>query len=198
MLFRSIILPPYTGLGVFGGIITGTIAGLVWIRIRRQPMLAWMDAVAPGLFAMQFVARWGNYFNQELYGPPTSLPWGIAIACEKRLPEFACPPFGVFPFETTRFHPLFLYESFSGLLGMLALIGLGRWMGGRLRRGDLFLAWLIWYSAVRFALETLRTENWRILGVPTAQLIAGIGIVLGVALLAYRHRPGAEIGRAHV
>ena len=61
---------------------------------------------------MQAIARWGNFFNQELYGPPTTLPWGIPIDCAHRLQ--AVYPCAAFPVETTRFHPLFLYESLSG------------------------------------------------------------------------------------
>ena len=75
----KIVLPPYSGLGVYGGIIAGTIAAVLYARWKHQPFLRWADAVAPGLFVMQAVARWGNFFNQELYGAPTNLPWGIAI-----------------------------------------------------------------------------------------------------------------------
>lgn len=186
-----ILLPPYTGLGAFGGMITGIAVGLLYVRWRRQPVLAWADAAAPGIFAMQFVARWGNFFNQELYGPPTSLPWGIPIECERRVAEFLCPPLGAFESATTRFHPLFLYESLSGLLGLLALVWIGRRFAARLRRGDLLLLFLVWYSAVRFGLETLRTDRWTIDGIPTAQLVAGALIAASLLLLAWRHRPGA-------
>ena len=74
----------------------------------------WADIVAPALFVMQAIGRWGNYFNQELYGPPTTAPWGIPIDCAHRLGQSM--PVTCYP-ETTRFHPLFLYESISGLLG---------------------------------------------------------------------------------
>lgn len=69
-----IVLPPYSGLGVYGGIIAGTIAAVLYARWKRQPFLDWADVVAPGLFVMQAVARWGNFFNQEQYGTPTNLP----------------------------------------------------------------------------------------------------------------------------
>ena len=193
----KIVLPPYTGLGAYGGIIVGTIVGVLYIRYKREPVLKWADAIAPGLFAMQFVARWGNFFNQELYGPPTNLPWGIPIECAKRLPEYPCSAseagaaaLGVFPFDVTRFHPLFLYESVSGLLGMLFLIWLGRRYWSRLRPGDLLLVFFIWYSAVRFWLETFRSNNWTFFGIPTAQRVAGAFILGSVAVLLLRHRPG--------
>jgi phosphatidylglycerol:prolipoprotein diacylglycerol transferase len=187
----KIFLPPYTGLGAYGGIILGTIVGVVYVRSKGQPVLKWADAIAPGLFAMQAVARWGNFFNQELYGPPTTLPWGIPIECAKRLPEYGCT---VYPFDTTRFQPLFLYESVSGLLGLLFLVWLGRRFASRLRPGDLLLVFFVWYSAVRFWLETFRVNNWTFFGIPTAQIVAVAFIVGSLAVLVWRHRPGASEG----
>ena len=81
----TIILPPYSGLGVYGGIVTGTLAAWWYARRRGVSFARWADIVAPTLFVMQAIGRWGNYFNQELYGPPTTLPWGIPIDCAHRL-----------------------------------------------------------------------------------------------------------------
>jgi phosphatidylglycerol:prolipoprotein diacylglycerol transferase len=181
-----IVLPPYAGLGVYGGLATGTIAAFVYLRRRREPFWVWADIAAPGLFVMQAVGRWGNFFNQELYGPPTTLPWGIPIDCAHRVAEFAC---ATFP-ETTRFHPLFLYESVSGLLGAIALVWLGLRFRDRLRPGDLLLVFFIWYAAVRFALETLRTGNWLFFGIPTAMLVSAAVITVAGAILVWRHRGG--------
>ena len=86
----KIVLPPYSGLGVFGGFVTGTIAFIALTRYYRVSAWRWADIVAPGLFVMQAVGRWGNFFNQELYGPPTTLPWGIAIDCAHRVVEYPC------------------------------------------------------------------------------------------------------------
>ncbi len=152
----------------------------------------WADIVAPTLFVMQAIGRWGNYFNQELYGPPTTLPWGIPIDCTHRLVVYAC---SAFPEATTRFHPLFLYESISGILGALFLIALGFKARERLRPGDLLLGFFIWYGATRFLLETLREGNWLFFGVPTAQIVSLAFIVVGIAGLLYRHRPGREPDR---
>jgi phosphatidylglycerol:prolipoprotein diacylglycerol transferase len=145
--------------------------------------------VAPGLFAMQAIGRWGNFFNQELYGPPTSLPWGIAIDCAHRVAEFPCD---TYPLATTAFHPLFLYESISGILGALFLLWLGRRYGNRLRSGDMVLVFFIWYPIVRFLLETLRTNNWTVGGIPTAQLVSVLFILIALLMLLYRHRSGAS------
>jgi phosphatidylglycerol:prolipoprotein diacylglycerol transferase len=182
-----IILPPYSGLGVYGGLVTGTIAAWMYTRWIGEPFLRWADIIAPGLFLMQVIGRWGNFFNQELYGPPTTLPWGIPIDCTHRLVEYACQQF---PFETTRFHPLFLYESVSGLLGLAFLLFLGSRFRDRLRPGDILLAFFIWYGIVRFGLETFRTENWTFFGVPTAMLVSALFVVAAAAVLVYRHRPG--------
>jgi phosphatidylglycerol:prolipoprotein diacylglycerol transferase len=187
----KIVLPPYTGLGVYGGIATGLIAVVVYTRIKGLPFWRWADIIAPALFAMQAVARWGNFFNQELYGPPTTLPWGIPIDCAHRIAAYACPPgsdTGAVLAE--RFHPLFLYESLSGVLGAVVLIWLGFRSRDRLRPGDLILLFFVWYGVVRFGLEFLREENWTFQGIPTAQIVSLLFIVPSLAVLIWRHRPG--------
>ena len=184
-----IVLPPYSGLGVYGGIFTGTIAAYLFARRYHQPFLTWADAVAPGLFAMQAVARWGNFFNQELYGAPTNLPWGIAIQCQYRTQGYPCPP-GSDPTATLgqHFQPMFLYESLSGLIGGLVLIWLARRFAQRLRPGDILLVFFIWYGSVRFVVESLKADNWTFFGVPVAQIIATITVLGAGAILVWRHR----------
>ncbi len=137
---------------------------------------------------MQAIARWGNFFNQELYGSPTNLPWGIAIQCQYRTQGYACPP-GSDPAATLgqHFQPMFLYESLSGLIGALFLIWLSRRFAGRLRPGDLLLVFFIWYGAVRFVVESLKADNWLFFGVPTAQIIAAITATGAAAILVARH-----------
>ena len=144
---------------------------------------------------MQAIARWGNFFNQELYGSPTTLPWGIPIDCAHRIAgaafDYTC---AVLP-ETTRFHPLFLYESLSGALGAIVLIWLGFHARKRLRPGDLLLVFFIWYGAVRFALEAFREGNWTFFGVPTAQIVSALFILGALVILFWRHRSGAAARR---
>jgi phosphatidylglycerol:prolipoprotein diacylglycerol transferase len=187
----KIILPPYSGLGVYGGIASGTLAAWWYTRRRRVSFLRWADIIAPALFVMQAVGRWGNYFNQELYGPPTTLPWGIPIDCEHRLDVYACSALS----EATRFHPLFLYESISGIVGAAVLIWLGFRLRERLRPGDLFLIFLVWYGATRFILENLREDNWTFFGIPVAQIISLAVILIGVGGLIYRHGRGTTSDR---
>ncbi len=181
----KVILPPYAGLGVYGGLILGPVAAFLYARRLGMPFLRWVDIVAPGLFAMQMIGRWGNYFNQELYGPPTTLPWGIPIDAAHRVADY---PLNLFP-EAIRFHPLFLYESLSGFLGLLALVWIGHRWRSWLRPGDLLLIFFIWYGVVRFALESLRVENWTFNGIPTAQLVSLAFIIPSLVFLILRHAP---------
>ena len=178
----------FTGLGVPGGIIVGTIAGWIYVRRMHQSFWRWADVVAPGLFVMQAIGRWGNFFNQELYGPPTTLPWGIRIDAAHRVGEYV--DLVRFPVASTHFHPLFLYESVSGIVGALVLVWLARRRTSRLVPGDLLLIFFIWYGLTRFALEGLRTGNWTFFGIPTAQIVTLGFILFGVIGLAYRHGPG--------
>ena len=187
----KIILPPYSGLGFFGGLVTGGIAVIFLARRHRVSFGRWADIIAPGIFFMQFAGRLGNFFNQELFGPPTSLPWGIAIDCAHRLgTPYPCE---TFPLATTHFQPLFLYESLSGLLGAVVLV----WLSSRprpwLRVGDFAAILFIWFGAVRFLVEFLRVGNWRIGDIPTAQLFGLAFVVLGLAMLWLRRRQGAPI-----
>jgi phosphatidylglycerol:prolipoprotein diacylglycerol transferase len=187
----AIVLPPYSGLGVYGGIATGFVTGILYARWKRQPVLTWADAAAPGLLVMQAVARWGNFFNQELYGPPTTLPWGIAIQCANRTATWACPA-GSDPAATLGQHfvPLFLYESISGFVGAIVLLLLAR-RARSLRPGDIALLFFVWYGTTRFLLEPLRTNNWTFDGLPTASIISALAVAGAILLLAWRHRPGA-------
>ena len=185
----KIFLPPYSGLGVYGGIATGTVVAFLYARYKRAPFLRWTDIIAPGLFTMQAIARWGNFFNQELYGSPTTLPWGIPIDCAHRIAgatfDYSCV---VLP-ETTRFHPLFLYESLSGVLGAVILIWLGFHARKRLRPGDLLLLFFVWYGLVRFVLEAFREGNWTFYDVPVAQIVSLMFVIPALLILAWRHRP---------
>ena len=186
----KIFLPPYSGLGIFGGFVTGAIAVIFLVRYYRVSFWRWADIIAPGIFLMQAAGRVGNFFNQELYGPPTSLPWGIAIDCAHRVVEYPCT---TFPLETIHFHPLFLYESLSGLLAAAVLV----WLSSRprpwLRVGDLGAILFIWLGGARFLLEFLRIGNWRIGDIPTAQIFGAVFVLIGIGILVLRRRQHAPI-----
>jgi phosphatidylglycerol---prolipoprotein diacylglyceryl transferase len=181
-----VILPPYTGLAVYGGIVGGLIGVVLYTRRHGLRTWQWADIAVPALFFGQAIGRWGNFFNQELYGPPTSQPWGIAIQCQHRVAAYPC---STYPFETTGFHPLFFYESALSLIGGLVALAIARRFADSLRDGDLVAFWLVWYGAVRSLLEPLRDGyNWTFFGVPVAILI-GIGAIGGgIAWTWWRHR----------
>ncbi|HUP83543.1 MAG TPA: prolipoprotein diacylglyceryl transferase [Candidatus Limnocylindria bacterium] len=188
------ILPPYAGLGLYGGIAGAMLGILLYVKWKHLPFKIALDVVVPGTLFAQGIARWGNFFNQELYGPPTDLPWGITIDCAHRVTQYACPT-GSLPTDVplVGFHPLFFYESSLDIIGGLIALYLSRRYLKRLQPGDLGAFWFIWYGTVRFVLEFFRSGwNWTLGGIATAQLI-GIAIVaLGVVWLLFNHRRGTK------
>jgi prolipoprotein diacylglyceryl transferase len=145
------------GLSIWGVIGGGMIAVIVVTKIRHLDTLALMDCIAPGLLAAQAIGRWGNWFNQELFGGPTDLPWGLEIAPEHR-------PEGYLTVET--FHPTFLYESLYCLFMLGVLLAVERRF--RFRKGQAFALYLCLYTFGRFFFENLRVDP--------ANEIAGIRI----------------------
>jgi phosphatidylglycerol:prolipoprotein diacylglycerol transferase len=184
----AVVLPPYSGLGLYGGIAGGVVGIAIVARRRNVPLSRALDIAVPGTLFAQAIARWGNYFNQELYGPPTDVPWAIPIDSAHRVGSWGCT---AFPAQTTGFHPLFLYESILDLVGGLLALWLSRRAAGWLRDGDLAAFWMLWYGGVRLLLESFRAGwNWTILGVPTAMLIGALLIAGGVTVLLLNHRRG--------
>ena len=158
------------GLGIWGGVLGGALAGVWRLRRRGAPVGPFADAVAPALLVAQAIGRIGNYFNQELFGRPTTLPWGLVIAPQYR------PP-GYLAYRT--FNPTFLYE----LIFDLALAAFLVWLGhhARIRPWGLFALYITGYSAFRIFEESLRIDySEHFLGlrlntfVATALMIAGI------------------------
>jgi len=178
------LIPPYEGLGAPGGLITGVIALAILLRRWRQSPWGWVDVAGPAILVMQAIARWGNWFNQELYGLPTDLPWGLAIDCAHRTVATSCSAIG----EGARFHPLFLYESLSGFAGAVVLPALGERLKKRVTPGLIGLSAIAWYAVTRLLFEGLRLENWKVGGVPTAYLVMG-GVLLVTLLIAAGRRP---------
>lgn len=142
----------------------------------------WLDIAAVALPLAQFIGRWANYVNQELYGLPTNLPWGITIDADKRVGEFASPI--EYPADTL-FHPLFLYEALWSLLAFFVLLNLHNRFRSRFLEGDFFLLYLMQYSFIRFLLEFLRVEVAYLPGTTINSSQAMTLVVFGVALLAF-------------
>src|SRR5437588_4093193 len=178
------------GMHIYGAFIFGGIAIALYARWRKLPVLLYLDAVALALPLGQAIGRWANFINQELYGPPTTLPWGLRIDDSHRVPPYN--NLTLYP-ESTRFHPLFLYESLANLVGFMLIFWISRRFEKRLRSGDLFLLYLIWYPTVRFFLEFFRTDSWFFPGTPfnVVHLLSAIAVVSAATLLYLRHRPKA-------
>lgn len=185
----QVVLPPYSGLGLYGGIAGAVVGIAIHCRRHRIPLLVALDVVVPGTLFAQAIARWGNFFNQELYGPPTDLPWAITIDCEHRIAAYDCQLRPDLPPATTGFHPLFLYESIWDAVGGGLALWLARRHGDALRQGDLASFWMVWYGGGRLVLETFRSGwDWTIGGVPTAMLIGAVLVIGGTASAMWRRR----------
>ena len=175
------------GLGIFGALLAGGLVVLIYARRHRLSLARYLDIAAPALLIGQAIGRWGNFVNQELYGPPTDLPWGISIDAAHRYGAFT--DLARYPIETTRFHPDFLYESVLNIIGFIVLIIVARRLRLRLREGDVFLLYMIWYPANRILVESLRPDAWTVSGgLATAQLVSLGLIAVAVLALIWRHR----------
>ena len=174
------------GIAIYGGLLGGALGA--WIGSNRSGIKFWSfaDAVAPGILLAQGVGRWGNYFNQELFGLPTNLPWGLEIN-----PSNAAFPAGLPP--ETLFHPTFLYESLWSLVGVVILLSLDKRLN--LRWGTMFGAYLIYYSLGRIVTESLRIDpSDIILGLRTNVWSAIFGVAVGLAIILWQRsrHPGLE------
>lgn len=143
------------GLGLPGVIIGGAIGAYIGARRAGVPPLVIFDCVAPGIVLAQALGRFGNYFNQELFGGPTSLPWGLEIAPRNRPLRYAADP---------TFQPTFLYESLWDVGVAVVLFILIRRYWRRVRPGTYFLAYLALYGAGRTWIEGLRVDQAQMLG----------------------------------
>ena len=180
------------GLGVWGGILFGVLAGAVVVKRAGHSVFAFMDAVAPGLLLAQAIGRWGNWFNQELYGEPTNLPWGLEIDLEHR-------PEDINLLQEDTFHPVFLYEFLWNLLGVGVLLLLDRRF--RFRPPALFALYVAWYTAFRAFEETLRIDpSHEYFGFRLNFYVAVVMFALSVAFFIWwqllrRGREAAPVGR---
>ncbi len=179
------------GIHIYGAFIFGGIALLLFIRYRKLPLLPYLDGVGVGLLLGQAIGRIGNFINQELYGPPTTLPWGLQIDPVHRLPPYN--DLTKYP-ESVRFHPLFLYEMLWDLLGFVIILWISRRFAKQLKEGDVFLLFLIWSPLGRFFIEFLRTDSWFFPGTPfnTVHLITALMVIGASITLFLRHRGTAS------
>lgn len=178
------------GIHIFGGFIFGAIALFVFSRIRKLNPLPYLDGIALGLPLAQAIGRWGNFINQELYGPPTTMPLGLRIDAQHRI--YPYNNLAQYP-ESTRFHPLFLYESVWNIVGFILLVWIARKFEKQLKPGDLSLAYLIWYPLGRFFIEFLRTDSWFFPGTPfnVVHILSVAAMAVAGFVLYKRHRTSA-------
>ena len=172
------------GIAIFGALIGGAVGAWLGCRWTGIRFATFADALAPGLLLAQAIGRLGNWFNQELYGTPTDLPWGLEID----YPNAAWPA-GLA--EGTLFHPTFLYEIVWNLLGVFVLL----WLGRKLQWGRLFAIYLIWYGAGRVVWESIRIDPSEVFfGLRTNVWASLAAVVLGIAVffVQKRRHPGLE------
>ncbi len=168
------------GLGIPGAIMAG--AAAMWLVARRKqfPMSDVADSIAPALPLAQAIGRWGNWFNQELYGRPTDLPWGLEIDIENRRPQYR---------NDETFHPTFLYEC----VWNLALMGFLFWVSKRfsLKPGRLFGLYVLGYALGRLWIETIRVDFASQLGGVRVNIWLMLALIIGSVVYL-------QVGRDHV
>lgn len=174
------------GMAIYGALALGALGA--WIGVRRAGLKFWSvaDALAPGILLAQAIGRLGNYFNQELFGLPTTLPWGLEIPITNPAYPNGLP-------EGLTFHPTFLYEMLWSLAGVVVLLWLDK--RNELRWGKLFGLYLVWYSIGRIWVESIRIDPSEIiLGLRINIWSALIGVAIGAAiyLVQNRRHPGLE------
>lgn len=171
------------GLGIPGGLLFGTAVGMYIGKKRGIPIAVGATCAAPAIALAQAIGRWGNYFNQELYGRPTDLPWGLEIDAAHLEAGFAVG---------TTFHPTFLYESLWSLGLCLLLL----WIDRRFRPapGQLFVIYVMGYGLGRFWVEGMRIDPAdEVAGLRLNQWVALSAVVVGGVVLAWmRRHPIAE------
>ena len=166
------------GLRIYGAMIGGIGGIFIYAYWQKLRPLQLLDFAAPGMALGHAIGRWGNFINIELYGPPTTLAWGLDVPVQNRIAPYT--NLLLYP-ETTRFHPAFLYESLADVALCLLLLWVATKFQGRVQEGDITLGYLIGYSIIRFFMDFLRTDG------TSAQLIALTLVVLGSVLLVTRH-----------
>jgi phosphatidylglycerol:prolipoprotein diacylglycerol transferase len=183
------------GVNILGGFIGAALVVVLYARWRRLNLWHYADAAGPALLLAQAVGRWGNFINQELYGPPTTLPWGILIDAQYRIPPFN--DLTQFPAET-RFHPTFLYESLWLFLGFIVLVLLNRRYREVWKAGTLFSLFLIWWGAGRAVIELFRPDQVAIgnTSITYSMIISVLLALLGVYLLLIRNDRIPDLAQA--
>ncbi|MBA1333677.1 MAG: Prolipoprotein diacylglyceryl transferase [Firmicutes bacterium] len=154
------------GLAIHGTLIAAVITGLIYARVKKVSFWTLADITAPGIILGQAIGRWGNFVNQEAYGVPTDLPWGIMV-------------------NGVKVHPTFFYEFLWNMGVFFVLL----WFRKRKKvEGEVFLLYVILYSVGRFFIEGLRIDSLMIGSLRMAQVVSLAAVALGAALIVYRRK----------
>lgn len=178
---------PQGGLHFYGGLLFGALALYWYARKHQLDLWLLLDALAPAALVGQAVARPANFINQELYGQPTTLPWGIPIDETHRLAQYS--DMSLFP-ETTRFHPAFAYEMVWNFLSAGLILWFIRRYPEKDKPGVAFSAWLILAGIGRVIIEAFRPDQPRIPGTDTSitRVVAAAMALIGVIMLLVRYQ----------
>ena len=176
------------GLHIFGGFLFGALALLFYLRRNHLDPWLFLDAAGPGALVGQGIGRLANFINQELYGPPTTLPWGIPISAEHRLPQFQ--DLNLYPVESTRFHPTFAYEMLWNFASAGLLLWIARRYKENLKPGTIFAGWLVLAGIGRVIIEFFRPDQPKIasLGISYTSIFAALMAIVGAVLLMARYK----------
>ncbi|NNC80641.1 MAG: prolipoprotein diacylglyceryl transferase [Acidimicrobiales bacterium] len=173
------------GLGIPGGMFLGVVAGMIVARARGISFPSVLDAIVPALPLAQAIGRWGNWFNQEVYGRPTDLPWGLEIDAAHRT---GIPTEYQNMAENPTFHPTFLYES----LWNLGLVGVIIWIDGKkiVPRGRLISVYMFGYGIARLWLETVRIDAATELAGVRVNIWMSIALIVGAGIVWFWPKKG--------
>lgn len=167
------------GVAVYGGLLMGLVVLIVFARRRFLPPFLLLDVITPGVMAAQILGRWGNFMNQEAHGAATSLQFLRSL----HLPEFIIAQMKI---NGVYYQPTFLYESVFNLLGLVLILAL-RHRQHWFKQGEVFIAYLMWYSGVRFFVEGLRTDSLYLVGgIRVSQALSAVLFIGAAALFIYR------------
>lgn len=175
------------GMAIYGALIFGALGAYVGARKSGIRFVSYLDAVAPGILLAQAIGRWGNYFNNELFGLPTDLPWGLEISSSNPAYPAGLP-------EGVLFHPTFLYESIWSLVGVALLLAADKRFN--LRWGRMIGLYLVYYSIGRIWVEAIRIDPSEIvlgLRINIWSAIIGIAVGLAVMIIQSRRHTGLEL-----
>ena len=171
------------GLHFYGAVLFGGIALIIYAKVKKLDLWLLLDSLAPNILIGQAIARPANFINQELYGPPTTLPWGIKIDAAHRIPPYN--DLILYPEKYTRFHPTFSYEMLWNLFAAFGLMLIARKFEEKIRPGVIFYGWMVLAGLGRIFIEFWRPDQPHILGtfVTYTMAVAALMVVAGLALL---------------